>query len=104
VKVFALVAVPAGVVTLMWPLVAPAGTVATMNPEASTVNAAWVPLKLTTVAFTNAEPRMVIFAPTAAPDGEKPAMAGGCGASPEVKRSIPGLERFARYARPRNSA
>src|SRR5262249_25112244 len=50
VKLPALVAAPEPVVTLIWPLVAPAGTVATSRESSTTVNVAAVPLNFTDVA------------------------------------------------------
>src|ERR1700677_1867888 len=64
VKLLLLVVVPPALVTDIVPLVAPAGTVAVMYPEASTTEAADLPLKVTAVVPTNAEPLSVIFAPT----------------------------------------
>jgi hypothetical protein len=49
-KLLALVAVPAGVVTVIGPDAAPAGTVAVILTAELTVNAAGVPLNFTAVA------------------------------------------------------
>jgi hypothetical protein len=50
VKLPALVAEPEPVVTMIWPLVAPAGTVATSRESRTTVKVAGVPLNVTEVA------------------------------------------------------
>jgi hypothetical protein len=59
VKLFLLVVVPPALVTVIGPLVAPDGTVAVMYPEASTTEAADVPLNVTAVVPTNAEPLII---------------------------------------------
>ena len=64
VKSAALVAVPAGVVTVILPVVAPAGTVVEICVAESTVNGAATPLNFTCVAPLNLVPVMVTFAPT----------------------------------------
>ena len=65
VKVAALVRVPAGVVTLIGPVVAPAGTVAVILIAEFTVNTAEAPLKVTAVAPVKFAPLTVTLAPTA---------------------------------------
>jgi hypothetical protein len=60
----ALVAVPAGVVTLTYPLVAPLGTVAEMLVAEFTVNDALTPLNLTAVAPVKFAPLTVTGAPS----------------------------------------
>lgn len=54
---------PPGVVTVMGPVVAPAGTVVVIVPEASTVKAAATPLKETAVAPVKAVPVIVTPVP-----------------------------------------
>ena len=72
VKVSALVAVPPGVVTAIDPVVAPAGTVAVICVEESTVNmVALVPLKATVVAPPRFAPVMTTFVPAGPLVGEK---------------------------------
>src|SRR5439155_646687 len=65
VKTLELVAVPAGVVTLSGPLVAPLGTVAEMAvAEVTEKLTALVPLKVTAVAPVKAVPLSVTLLPT----------------------------------------
>src|SRR5438876_11786320 len=65
VKLLLLVAVPPGVVTLMSPLVAPAGTVAAIEVEEVTVKlTALVPLNVTAVGPVEAVPVIVTVVPT----------------------------------------
>src|SRR5712691_810963 len=64
VKLLALLAVPPGVVTLIGPVVAPAGTVAVMVVAEFTVKLALVPLNSTTVAPVKLVPLMVTLVPT----------------------------------------
>ena len=56
--------VPLGTVTLTFPLVAPAGTVAVIWDLETTVNDAGVPLKLTLVVPTRSVPRIDTCVPT----------------------------------------
>jgi len=77
VKLLALVAVPPGVVTLIVPVVAPAGTVAVICVAELTVNVAVVPLNFTAVAPVYAVPVTVTLAPTAPLLGEKLVIEGG---------------------------
>jgi len=77
VKLLALVAVPPGVVTLIVPVVAPAGTVAVICVAELTVNVALVPLNFTAVAPVYAVPVTVTLAPTAPLLGEKLVIEGG---------------------------
>jgi hypothetical protein len=65
VKLVALVAVPAGAVTLILPLVAPAGTVTVILLAVFTVKLAWVPLKATAVAPLKFAPLITTLAPIA---------------------------------------
>src|SRR5215470_3689758 len=65
VKLAALFPVPAGVVTLILPELAPAGTVAVIRVAELTVNAAGVPLNLTAVAPVKFTPVTTTLAPTA---------------------------------------
>src|SRR5579862_499955 len=59
-----LVSVPLGVVTVTYPVVAPAGTVASMNVSDLTVNDAGVPFSETDVVPVKPWPRMPIGWPT----------------------------------------
>jgi len=77
VKLLALVAVPPGVVTLIVPEVAPAGTVAVICVAELTVNVAVAPLNFTAVAPVYAVPVTVTLAPTAPLLGEKLVIEGG---------------------------
>src|SRR5262249_13493269 len=72
VKFVALVAVPAGAVTVIGPVVAPAGTVVTICVAVAEVIVAAVPLKVTEswlAVGLNADPLIVTVAPTTALDG-----------------------------------
>jgi len=75
-KLLGLGAVPAGVVTLIVPDVAPAGTVAVILIAELTVNAADVPLNLTAVAPVKFAPLMVTLAPIAPLTGVNPVIRG----------------------------
>src|SRR6185503_10387956 len=76
-----LVAVPFGVVTLIDPVVAPAGTVAVICVSETTLKeVAAVPLKLTEVAPVKLEPERVMMVPIAPEIGEKPVILGPAGA------------------------
>src|SRR5438309_561642 len=78
VKVVLLVPVPADVVTLSGPVVAPAGTVAWITVVDVTVKVvALVPLNRTAVTPVKFVPLMVTFAPTGPLVGEKLVMVGG---------------------------
>ena len=70
-KFCVLVAVPPGVVTLIGPVVAPAGTVALILLGLSTVKLAGVPLNVTNVAPVKCEPRIVTIVPTTPASGLK---------------------------------
>lgn len=72
VKLLALAAVPAGVVTAIGPLLAPDGTVAVIWVSELNVKLALVPLKVTAVAPVNPVPVIVTEVPTGPLDGEKP--------------------------------
>jgi hypothetical protein len=71
VKVALLVAVPAGVVTEMWPVVAPAGTVVTILVAMSDTTVATVALNATLVAPERFWPVMVTVVPAAPEAGVK---------------------------------
>jgi hypothetical protein len=77
VKLFALVAVPPDVVTLMGPVVAAAGTVATIVVLELTVNVALPPLNATAVAPEKFVPLIVTELPAWPLCGEKPVIVGG---------------------------
>ena len=72
-----LVPVPAGVVTLMGPVVAAAGTVAWMEVGEFTVNVAPAPLNCTAVAPLKSVPVMLTLAPTGPIAGVKLVIVGG---------------------------
>ena len=72
-----LVAVPAGVVTLSGPLVAPPGTVAWIAVSDVTAKLAFTPLKATAVAPVKFALLIVTLEPTCPFCGEKPAIVGG---------------------------
>jgi hypothetical protein len=76
VKLAALVAVPSSVVTMMGPLVAPAGTVVVTVPELLTVNVAALPPNETAVAPVKVVPVIVTPVPTGPVAGAKEVMAG----------------------------
>src|SRR5947207_3087177 len=77
VKLPALLAVPPGVVTLIGPLVAPAGTVAVIAVAEPTVKLALVPLNSTAEAPVKLVPLMVTLAPTGPLAGVKLVIVGG---------------------------
>ena len=71
-----LVAFPAGVFTMIFPVVAPEGTVAVICVGELTVNAANTPLNFTTVAPLKFVPVIVTVVPTGPDTGEKLEMVG----------------------------
>ena len=73
----ALVAVPAGVITLIGPVVAPAGTVAEIDVDELTVKLAVTPLKRTADAPVKFVPLMVTLVPRPPLVGENSLMVGG---------------------------
>ena len=75
-KLALLVALPVGVVTVIGPVVAPAGTVALICVLPPTVKLAFVPLKVTFDAFWNHCPLIVTVVPTRPLVGLKPLMTG----------------------------
>src|SRR5256885_3254602 len=77
VKLLALLAVPAEVVTLIGPVVAPAGTAAVMVVAEPTVKVAFVPLNSTAVAPVKLVPLMVTLVPTGPLVGVKLETVGG---------------------------
>ncbi len=77
VKLLVLVAVPAGVVTLTRPVVAPAGTVAWIAVAELTVKLPLTPLNATAVAPVKLVPLMVTLVPTTPLAGAKLAIVGG---------------------------
>jgi len=77
VKLPALLAVPAGLVTLIGPVAAPAGTVAVIALAEFTVKLALVPLNRTAVAPVNFVPLIVTLVPTGPLLGAKLAIVGG---------------------------
>ena len=76
VKLVALVAVPSSVMTVMGPLVAPAGTVVVTVPELLTVNVAGCPLNETAVVPVKFVPVIVTPVPLTPLSGVKEMMAG----------------------------
>ena len=79
VKLLPLVALPAGVVTLIGPLLAPLGTVAVIWVSELTVNRRRVPLKVTAVAPVKSLPVIVTEVPTGPLLGLKPLIGRGKG-------------------------
>src|SRR6266480_1358738 len=77
VKLAALLAVPPGVVTLIGPLVAPAGTVVVIAVAEFTVKLALVPLNSTAEAPVKLVPLMVTLVPTGPLLGVKLEIVGG---------------------------
>src|SRR5882762_11571605 len=77
VKLLALLAVPAEVVTLIEPLEAPAGTVAVIVVAEFTVKLALVPLNSTDVAPVKFVPLMLTLVPTGPLPGVKLEIVGG---------------------------
>jgi len=72
VKLFALVGVPPGVVTLTGPVVAPSGTVASIVVSEVTVKLALTPLKATAVAPVKFVPLISTLVPAGPLAGVKP--------------------------------
>jgi len=72
----ALLALPAGVVTEIGPVVAPAGTVAVICVDELTVKVAVVPLKVTAVAPERFAPVIMTLAVAGPPGGLKPVIVG----------------------------
>src|SRR6185295_10062586 len=79
VKAVALVAVPAGLTTLIRPVVAPAGTLVSMRTAETTVKLAAVPLKRTLVVPRKFVPFTVTAVPTGPLAGVNEVIVGGCG-------------------------
>ena len=77
VKLFVLVAVPPGVVTLSGPVVAPVGTVAWIVVAEVTVKLALTPLNVTVVAPVKLVPLIVTLVPTGPLVGVKLVIVGG---------------------------
>ena len=84
VKLALLVAVPPGVVTLIVPVVAPAGTVAVIWVSLFTAKAAVVPLNFTAVAPLRLLPVMVTLVPTGPLVGANELRVGAGVVVPEV--------------------
>lgn len=72
-----LTTVPPGVVTMIGPLVAPAGTVAAICVSLATVKRALTPSNLTDVALARPVPVSTMVLPTMPLAGEKPRPVGG---------------------------
>jgi hypothetical protein len=78
VKLLGLVAVPAGVVTLIGPVVAPSGTTAVILVDEFTVDVALMPLKVTPIGVpVKRVPVIVTKVPTPPLVGVKPVTVGG---------------------------
>jgi hypothetical protein len=77
VKLFTLVAVPPGVTTLIFPVVAPAGTTAPIKVDDLTVKLALTPLNLTEVAPVKFVPVIFTVLPTEPFMGAKLVIVGG---------------------------
>ena len=89
VKFPVLVAVPAAVVTLIGPLVAPVGTVAVICVSLSTAKLdAATPLKMTAVAPVKSQPFRVTVLPTGPEAVVKPVMSAGVPGSGAVKNGV----------------
>jgi hypothetical protein len=76
VKSLSLMAVPPGVVMLIFPVVAPAGTDVSIRVPEATVKLAGVPLNRTLMAPPKSVPEIVTEAPTGPLTGAKEAMVG----------------------------
>ena len=93
VKLLELLAEPPGVVTLMGPLEAPAGTVAWIAVAELTVKLALVPLNRTAVAPLKFVPLIVTLVPAGPLTGAKPVIVGGLSTVklPELLAEPPGV-------------
>src|SRR5262245_20797583 len=80
-----LVPVPAGVVTLIFPELAPAGTAVRITSPEITANSARVPSNVTAVAPVNPVPRRVTGVPTTPSVGSKERIEGGCATRKSVE-------------------
>ena len=77
VKLAGLIAVPPGLITLIRPLVAPAGTLALIDVAERMLKIELVPLNFTLLARVKLYPLMVTLVPVVPLVGEKPVMDGG---------------------------
>jgi hypothetical protein len=77
-----LLALPEGVITLIGPVVAPAGTVAVICVSEFTVYVPAVPLNMTAVASVNPLPLIVTDVPTGPLEGLKPVINGPAAPKP----------------------
>ena len=84
-KLAALVAVPSAVVTVIGPVVAPAGTVARICVVEFNVNVAFTPLNRTAVGAMKLVPSIVTCVPTGPVIGEKEEIVGVAFAVPPIK-------------------
>src|SRR5256712_8816342 len=89
VKLPALVPVPPGVVTLIVPVVAPAGTVAWIAVAELTAKPALTPLKATAVAPVKFVPLIATLVPTAPLVGVKPVIVGGLDVTVVARGVVP---------------
>src|SRR5262245_14860905 len=88
-KIPTLMAVPPGVVTLMGPAVAPAGTVVAICVELLTVKLALVPLKRTAVAPVKFAPLIRTFVPVEPIVGVKLVMDGALVLKVQLRTTLP---------------
>jgi hypothetical protein len=89
VKLVALVAVPPGLITLIGPVVALAGTVALMDVADKMVKLALEPLNRTTLTWVKLYPLMVTLVPGTPLVGKKPVITGGIALTAAAASSIP---------------
>ena len=89
VKLVALVAVPPGLVTLIGPVVAPAGTAALTDVAERTEKLALAPLNRTALAWAKFNPLMVTLVPAGPLVGKNPVMAGGTALTAAAASSMP---------------
>ncbi len=99
VKFVALVAVPSGVDTLIFPVMAPVGTVAVTLVDETVLNAAAVFLNLTPVTSTKLVPLIVTRVPTGPDDGENDVIVGASAAHAGTASSPIRTPRMARNPR-----
>ena len=98
------VAVPEGVITVIGPVDAPTGTVATISVVELTVNVALVPLKATDVGEMKLKPLMMTLVPTAPLPGEKPLIVGSVFVDPLIVRAREMLKKILPAASTRTRA
>jgi hypothetical protein len=89
VKLVELVDVPPGLITLIGPVVAPAGTVASIEVAEITEKLAMLPLNRTKLAWEKLYPVIVTLVPAGPPVGKNPVMAGGTALTAAAASSMP---------------